>query len=93
MVQAGRGRLPGWLGFLQAAVWPVCRAENKGNLPRNYYENLQAGKSQIWVDVYVHGRYGSVMDGKPVYPEYNDAIHCAKRAIAADPWPAAGVGL
>lgn len=60
-------------------------AENKGNLPRNYYENLQAGKSQLWIDVYVHGRYGSVMDGKPVYPEYNDALHCSTEPLRAIP--------
>lgn len=73
----------------QPAGWAFYRqpsglspdAENKSNLPRNYYENLQAGKTPLWVEVYVHGRYGSVMDGKPVYPEYNDAIHCAKEPL------------
>ena len=74
----------GWAFYKQPSGLSA-EAENKGNLPRNYYENLQAGKSQIWVDVYVHGRYGSVMDGKPVYPEYNDAIHCAKEPLRPIP--------
>lgn len=55
-----------------------AEAENLDNLPggRRYYANLVAGKSKDWVDVYVHGEYGFVVDGKPVFPEYNDRIHC-----------------
>jgi len=50
-------------------------AENIENLPDLYYENMQGGKDQEWINVYVHGRYGFVSDGKPVYPEYKDDIH------------------
>jgi hypothetical protein len=28
--------------------------------------------------VYVDGAYGYVKDGKPVYPEYNDTLHCSE---------------
>lgn len=54
------------------------QAENLSNLPggRRYYANLSAGKSAEWVKVYVHGEYGFVVEGKLVYPEYSDAIHC-----------------
>lgn len=52
------------------------RAENVQNVPLGYYQRLAIGKSQEWVKVYVDGEYGFVTDGKPVWPEYNDAIHC-----------------
>jgi len=51
-------------------------AENAQNLKPGYYTRLQAGKSQDWIKVYVRGEYGFVMDGKPVYPEYSDSLHC-----------------
>jgi len=56
-------------------------AENVDNLPTGYYERLARGKDKAWVDVYVHGQYGFVIDGKPIYPEYNDQVHCAKDEI------------
>lgn len=51
------------------------QAENVENLPDGYYRRLIAGKSDEWVKVYVKGQYGFVMDGKPVYPEFNDNFH------------------
>lgn len=51
-------------------------AENMQNLPPNYYKNLMLGKSDEFVKVYIKGEYGYVADGKPVYPEYNDRVHC-----------------
>lgn len=42
-------------------------AENKENLRPNYYETLAKGKTQQWVDVYVHGEYALSQAGKPVY--------------------------
>lgn len=49
---------------------PARRAQG-----RKYYERLQAGKTNEWIKVYVKGQYGTVHDGKPVYPEWNDALH------------------
>ncbi len=43
---------------------------------RSYYERQVAGKDPDWVKVYVDGDYGFVRDGKPIYPEYRDALHC-----------------
>ena len=51
-------------------------AENLVHLPDNYYENLAEGKDPEFVKIYVHGEYGFIIDGKPVYPEYQDTIHC-----------------
>jgi len=50
-------------------------AENIENLPGPYYTNMMQGKDQEWINVYVHGQYGFIADGKPVFPEYNDDIH------------------
>lgn len=52
------------------------QAENVDNLKPGYYHLLTAGKSEQWIKVYVHAEYGFVQDGKAVYPEYVDSIHC-----------------
>lgn len=51
-------------------------AENLHNLDPGYYLRAMAGKTGEWIKVYIHGEYGFVQDGKPVYPEYRDVIHC-----------------
>ena len=35
-------------------------------LPDGYYENLCEGKSEDWIDVYVHGKWGKTLVGRPV---------------------------
>ena len=50
-------------------------AENLRHLPKGYYANMMIGKTKEWINVFIHGKYGFVSDGKPVYPEYNDDIH------------------
>ena len=50
-------------------------AENLRNLVPGYYNNIIQGKDQEWINVYVHGMYGFIADGKPVWPEYKDDIH------------------
>lgn len=59
-------------------------AENVENLPDKYYSNMIAGKDQEWVNVYVHGYYGFVQDGKPVFPEYKDDIHHTPHPVLLD---------
>lgn len=56
-------------------------AENIQNLPNNYYKNMMQGKDQEWINVYVHGNYGFIADGKPVWPEYADDIHASKEEL------------
>jgi hypothetical protein len=53
-------------------------AENLANLPAGYYENQMKGADPDYIRVYVDGLYGYVKDGRPVYPEYNDGLHCAE---------------
>lgn len=57
------------------------KAENLNNLPKNYYINLAKGKDQLFVDVYIHGKYGYIREGKPVFELYNDNYHVAKQVI------------
>lgn len=65
----------GWRFFRQPGGMSP-NAENREHLPPNYYERQIAGKDPDWVKVYVDGDYGFVRDGKPVYPEYRDHVHC-----------------
>ncbi len=62
-------------------------AENVDNQPLGYkyWHQMLPGKTQDWINVYVMGNYGTVEDGKPVYPEYNDIIHCAEEDLK--PYP------
>ncbi|MBU7436507.1 phage terminase large subunit [Paraburkholderia fungorum] len=51
-------------------------AENLANLPVGYYQKAKANKSPEWIKVYVNGCYGYVLDGKPIYTDYRDNVHC-----------------
>lgn len=59
-------------------------AENIVNLPRNYYKNMSTGKSSEWIKVYIHGEYGFISDGRPVWPEYNDSLHYTDKQFMPD---------
>jgi len=53
-------------------------AENKDHLPDGYYELLLAsGRDEDWLNVHVHGEYGTRRDGLPVYPSFNVRVHQA----------------
>lgn len=64
----------GWEFYRQPSGMALD-AENRENLPPNYYERQIAGKDADWVKVYVHAEYGFVRDGKPIYPEFRDSLH------------------
>ena len=54
-----------------------AHAENLDNLnSRSYYDDVAYGKPDEWINVYVNGEYGFVAEGKAIYPEYNDKLHC-----------------
>ncbi len=57
---------------------PNPDAENVQHQPlgHEYWLRQVYGKNRDWINVYVMGSYGAVMDGKPVWPEYNDNVHC-----------------
>ncbi len=57
---------------------PNPAAENVQNhtLGYEYWLRQIPGKADHWIKVFVLGQYGSVHDGKPVFPEWNDSLHC-----------------
>jgi len=71
-----RVRPEGWEQFVQPSGL-APDAENLDNLPPNYYTDLMAGKSEEWIRVYVKGDYGYLVDGKPVFPEFQPSVHAA----------------
>jgi hypothetical protein len=50
-------------------------AENKDNLPINYYERMAAGKDPEWVKVFIDGLFGFLIEGQVVYPSFRDSVH------------------
>jgi len=78
-------RQPGGLLEQGGTFVPNPAAENLGNLPAGYYERAAAGRSPDHVRVYHCAQYGFVCDGRPVFPEYVDAVHCP--AAPLDPAP------
>lgn len=75
------GRMPG----AENLAWLNQTAETLALLPgdarrlaqgRKYYERAAHGKDADWIKVYIDNEYGFVRDGRPVYHEYSDAVHC-----------------
>lgn len=56
---------------------PNPKAENISHHTEGYkyYTGQLSGKTEEWIKVYILGQYGAVLDGRVVYPEYNDDIH------------------
>lgn len=53
---------------------------------RKYYERQLAGKTQEWINVYVHGNYGFIKSGQPVYKgAWNPDIHQTDEPITIPP--------
>jgi hypothetical protein len=69
---------PGGLIEEKGKYLPNPEAENISNLDGgyDYYLRQVPGKTREWIKVFLQGQYGIVIDGKPVYPEYNDDLHC-----------------
>lgn len=64
-------------------------AENINHLPKNYYTNLAKGKDERYIRVYVHGQYGYMLTGKPVFSGFVDSVHVAPRVLS----PLEGIDL
>lgn len=47
-------------------------------LKDGYYENLAEGKSEDWIDVYIHAKFGKSLSGQPVFRSFNRDVHVAK---------------
>jgi len=80
-------RQPGGLQRLEDGTYtPNPDAENVFNLPGgySYYQQQVPSKSEDWINVFLLGNYGSTKDGKPVYPEYNDKVHCLNKNVEGE---------
>lgn len=64
---------------------PNPDAENIEHLPGGYqyYLDMLAGNTEEHVNVMVLGNYGMIMEGRPVYPSYNDRLHCPEEGAKA----------
>jgi len=73
-------RQPGGLIEEGGEYRPNPAAENISNLPKGheYYLRQVPGKNKEWIKVFLLGNYGTISDGKPIYPEWNDELHCRK---------------
>lgn len=60
-------------------------AENLSNLPEGYYIRGMEGKDFEWIKVNLANEYGFVTNGKPVYPEYVDSVHCLEEVYEPNP--------
>jgi len=58
------------------------KADIVGGLHPDYYINLAKGKSKDYIDVFIHGDYGLLKEGKPVYENtFNNQLHVADHNI------------
>jgi hypothetical protein len=54
------------------------------NLIDGYYENLAEGKTEDWVDVYIHNKFGRSLSGTPVYQKsFVGDFHVAQGPLKA----------
>jgi hypothetical protein len=77
---------PGGLVEVNGEYKPNHLAENISNLPsgHEYYLRQVHGKNKEWIKVFLLGNYGTISDGKVIYPEYNDDLHCRKVSPYSD---------
>lgn len=61
-------------GLSPEADWSHC-------LPEDYYDNLSLGKTEDWIDVYVHGKFGKSLQGMPVFRCFDKETHVAKEPL------------
>ena len=58
-----------------------AQAENLKHLPKKYYINLAKGKDEMYIRIYIHGQYGYLLKGKPVFQSFKDNVHVALRPL------------
>jgi len=61
-------------------------AENLEHLDPDYYDNLLAGKSEDWINVYLKNMFGAGDMGQPVFRStFKRSFHVAKKSLIAVP--------
>ena len=67
--------------------------ENQNGIGAEYYQRMIAGKTHGWINVYVCNQYGTLTDGKPVYPTFDKALHVASSHLLPVPGHTIFVGI
>lgn len=70
----------GWQIFKQPSGLSA-HAENTKHLAKNYYQNLAKGKDEMYIRIYIHGQYGYLVTGKPVFSSFVDNVHVAPNIL------------
>jgi intein/homing endonuclease len=58
-----------------------AQAENLKHLAKNYYIDLAKGKDDMYIRVYIHGQYGYMISGKPVFTNFVDSTHVSRTVL------------
>jgi hypothetical protein len=86
-------RQPGGLIEINGKFVDNPDAENLGNLEPDYYSIRKEGKDVDYIRAYYCAQYGFVREGKPVHPEYVDAVHCYPEDLEPIPNSTIYIGL
>lgn len=63
-------------------------ADWRAHLVKDYYENLAEGKTDDWIDVYIHNKFGRSLSGTPVYHRsFVEDFHVSKEPLTPVPNP------
>ena len=68
-------------------------AENLEHLPKNYYSRNTDGKSRDHILVYYCNEYGFVKEGRAIYNNYSDSMHCSKEILEPVPGVPIQIGI
>lgn len=71
-----RIRPDNWEMFKQPSGLSI-HAENTKHLAKDYYKTLAKGKDEMYTRIYIHGQYGYIVSGKPVFASFKDNVHVA----------------
>lgn len=50
-------------------------------LDEGFYDDLAIGKTDDWIDIYIHAKFGRSLAGKAVFPGFNPDFHVAKQSL------------
>ena len=50
-------------------------------LPDDYYDNLAHGKTEDWIDVYIHAEFGKSLSGQPVFRSFDRSVHASTKEL------------
>lgn len=64
---------------------PNPERENQSGVTDEYYRKALQGKSKDWIDIYILNKYGTLSQGKPVYPTFNKNVHVLKEEFEPNP--------